>query len=122
MKQSSKTGKGWSQENYVNAFTPLILTADYELADDMIKNIKKRSNSKTQIYPGLFIAFMGGDSEDLLKQIHSARNQKTGGVILFDWVHMDKKYMNTLKSSVFLPPEDEKSNKKQKRKCIFMCK
>ncbi len=110
----------WSQEDYVNAFTPLILTADYGLSADMIKNIKRRSNPKTEIYPGLFIAFMGGDSEDLLKQIHAARNEKAGGIVLFDWAHMDKKYMNTLKSSVFLPPSDEQpADEKQERKWKF---
>ncbi len=109
----------WSQENYVNAFTPLILTADYGLSNEMIKNIKKRSSSKTELYPGLFIAFMGADSEDLLKQIHVARNQQAAGIVLFDWAHMDKTYINTLKSSVFLPPEEEMPAEKQKSKRRF---
>lgn len=91
----------WSSYSYVDALTPLILTADYNLANDMLIELKKKSSSKTKIYPGLFVGFMEGESEDLLKQIHIIRNQNLKGVVLFDWAHMDKKYADVLKACVF---------------------
>ena len=101
----------WSSYNYVDALTPLILTADYNLADSMIDELKRKSSSKTKIYPGLFVGFMEGESEDLLKQIHIIRNQRLEGVVLFDWAHMDKKYADVLKACVFSRDCDGVDNK-----------
>ena len=91
----------WSAYNYVDALTPLILTADYNLADSMLNEFKRKTSSKTKIYPGLFVSFMEGESEDLLKQIHIIRNQNLEGIVLFDWAHMDKKYTDVLRTCVF---------------------
>lgn len=91
----------WVQNCYLDAITPLILTADYELSSAMLKNIKKKVNTKSQIYPGLFVTFMQGECEDLLKQLHTIRAEKLDGVVLFDWAHYDEKYKNLLKSSMF---------------------
>jgi len=95
----------WAKERYLDAFTPLILTADYELTLDMIKGIKKNVNSAS-IYTGLFVTFMEGECEDLLKQLHLIRAEKIDGVIIFDWAHFGDKYKNVLKSSAFLPPKN----------------
>ena len=91
----------WSAYNYVDALTPLILTADYNLADSMLNEFKRKTSSKTKIYPGLFVSFMEGESEDLLKQIHIIRNQNLDGIVLFDWAHMGKKYTDVLRTCVF---------------------
>lgn len=91
----------WANYNYVDALTPLIMTSDFQLADDILCEVKKKSSSKTQIYPGLFVGFMEGESEDLLKQIHIIRNLNLKGVVLFDWAHLDKKYSDVLKTCVF---------------------
>lgn len=91
----------WSNYGYIDAITPLILTSDYQLADDMIDELKKKTSSKTEIFPGLFVGFMEGESEDLLRQIHIIRNQKLNGLILFDWAHMDKKYSDVLSTCAF---------------------
>lgn len=91
----------WSSYGYIDVMTPLILTADYNLADDMLSEMKRKSNARTKIYPGLFVGFMEGESEDLLKQIHIIRNQNLGGVVLFDWAHLDKKYSDVLRACVF---------------------
>ena len=64
----------WSNYAYVDALTPLIMTADYELADNMLSEIKRKTSSKTLVFPGLFVGFMEGESEDLLRQIHIIRN------------------------------------------------
>lgn len=91
----------WSKKGYVDAFTPLILTSDDELFNIMLKEIKDKISSQTRIYPGLFIGFMEGETEDLLKQINVSRGLKTQGVVLFDWAHLDNKYKNTLKFCIF---------------------
>ena len=85
----------------LDALTPLILTADYNLANSMLEEMKRKTSSKTKHYPGLFVGFMEGESEDLLKQIHIIRNQNLEGVVLFDWAHLDKKYTDVLKACVF---------------------
>lgn len=91
----------WSSYGYLDALTPLILTADYNLANSMLEEMKRKTSSKTKLYPGLFVGFMEGESEDLLKQIHIIRNQNLEGVVLFDWAHLDKKYTDVLKACVF---------------------
>ncbi len=104
----------WSSHGYLDAMTPLILTADFSLADNMLNDLKRKSSSKVQIYPGLFVGFMEGESEDLLKQIHIIRNHDLKGVVLFDWAHLDKKYTDVLKACVFdsnCEEVDEKSKK-----------
>lgn len=91
----------WASKNDIDAVTPLILTSDDELFSIMYKEIKSKVPSSVTVYPGLFIGFMEGEPEDLLKQINVARSLKSGGVILFDWAHLDNKYKDTLKFCVF---------------------
>ena len=91
----------WSENDYVDAFTPLILTGDDGLAKDMLEEVKKKSNQTTKIYPGLFAGFIESDPEDLLKQIHIARKLHLNGIVLFDWAHLNNEYQDVLKTSAF---------------------
>ncbi len=93
--------KTWSTYNYVDGFTPLILTCDSGTADYLINDIRVNSSLRTKIYPGLFVAFMNGNPDDLLRQIHQSRKQKSSGVIMFDYAHLDTKYTDVLLTSVF---------------------
>ena len=95
--------KTWSMNNYIDGFTPLILTSDKETAASMISDIKNNANPCTQVYPGLFVTFMGGSFDDLLMQIHEARKLDTNGVVLFDYAHLDTKYVDALKARVYNP-------------------
>ena len=52
---------------------------------------------------------MGGSDEDLIRQIHEARKVNAKGVILFDYAHLNNKYINTLSTSVFAPHSPIKS-------------
>lgn len=91
----------WSDKGHLDAITPLILTSDDELFDIMYKEIKSKISSSTTVYPGLFVGFMEGEAEDLLKQINVSRSLKSGGIVLFDWAHLDNKYKEVLKFCVF---------------------
>ncbi len=91
----------WTNDDYLDAITPLILTSDDTLFEIMFKEIKTKMSSQTIIYPGLFVGFMEGEAEDLLKQINVSRSLKSNGVILFDWAHLDNKYKDVLKFCVF---------------------
>ena len=95
--------KTWSQNNYVDGFTPLILTCDRDTADFLIDDIRSNSSPKTKIYPGLFVAFMNGNPDDLLRQVHQSRKLKTAGVIMFDYAHLNPKYTDVLLTSAFKP-------------------
>ena len=64
---------------------------------DMLKDMSPR----TKLYAGLFVTFMNGSSEDLIRQIHEARKLNLGGIILFDYAHLQEKYIKTLTASVF---------------------
>ena len=90
----------WASLEYVDAYTPLILTSDDALAKSMLEEIKKKSHD-TKIYPGLFAGFIESDPEDLLKQIRTMRSLELSGVILFDWAHLNSNYLDVLKTSVF---------------------
>ena len=126
--------KTWSDNNYIDGFTPLILTCDKDTAVYLINDIKVNSKPNTKIYPGLFVAFMNGNPDDLLRQLHESRKLKMSGIILFDFAHLDKKYTDVLLTNAFTPstpsqttlskknaPENEKSkNEKPKKKKKFL--
>ena len=95
--------KTWSDNNYVNGFTPLILTCDRDTAVYLINDIRINSKQNTKIYPGLFVTFMNGNPDDLLRQIHESRKLKTSGIVLFDYAHLDKKYIDVLLTNAFTP-------------------
>ena len=95
--------KTWSDNNYINGFTPLILTCDKDTAVYLINDIRINSKQNTKIYPGLFITFMNGNPDDLLRQLHESRKLKTAGIVLFDYAHLDKKYTDVLLTNAFTP-------------------
>ena len=90
----------WVEYGTVDALTPLILTSDPDLAQQMLRNIRRKA-SKTKIYSGLFVGFMDGEPEDLLRQIRAARLEKIDGMVLFDYAHLGKKYVDVLKACTF---------------------
>lgn len=91
----------WSALGYVDGFTPLLLTCDAKTANTMMQDVIKNKSSCTKLYAGLFIAFMNGSCEDMLRQIHESRKLNANGVIVFDYNHLANKYVNTLTRSVF---------------------
>ena len=91
----------WSDNNYIDAFTPLYLTCDAKTIKVMIFDMLKDMSPKTKLYAGLFVTFMNGSSEDLIRQIHETRKLNLGGIILFDYAHLQDKYIKTLTKSVF---------------------
>lgn len=101
----------WSLNNYVDGLTPLILTGDKNTADMLLRDIIKNTNSSTNIYPGLFVTFMGGSMDDLLLQIHKTREYKTKGAILFDYAHLNDKYIQALMTRAFNQEYEPKENK-----------
>lgn len=118
--------KTWTDNNYVDGFTPLILTCDKDTAVYLINDIKQNSRPNTKIYPGLFVAFMNGNPDDLLRQLHESRKLKTAGIIFFDYAHLDPKYTNVLLTNAFTPStptqttlskknEPQSKNKKKKK-------
>ena len=96
----------WAEAGYVDALTPLILTSDSKLSKKMMREVKKKAGGNTDVYPGIFVGFMDGEPEDLIRQIHNMRTLNLGGVVLFDYAHLDKKYTNCLDSSVFSTIQD----------------
>ena len=93
--------KNWSYNNYINGFTPLFLTCDSKTANAMMQDVIRAKSPNTDLYAGLFVAFMGGAEEDLIRQIHEARKLETNGVIIFDYAHLNNRYAKTLAASVF---------------------
>ena len=101
--------KAWSQANLVDGFTPLILTCDKQTANSLIRDITTNSSKNTKIYAGIFVPFMNGSSEDMLRQIHESRKLKTDGVIFFDYAHFKDSYIDSLKQSVCNPVLEKKA-------------
>ena len=99
--------KTWSYKNYVNGFTPLLLSCDYATAKSLLQDIKNNSNPFTNIYAGIFVSFMNGSKDDMLKQIHMSRQLDARGVVIFDYNHFTKDYMNVVSQSAFKPLSDK---------------
>lgn len=93
--------KTWTTNNYVDGFTPLFLTSDAHLASNMMRDLKSLKGPSTDLYAGLFITFMQGSEEDLVRQIHEARKADLKGVIIFDYAHFTNNYVDTLSLSAF---------------------
>ncbi len=102
--------KTWSTRGYLNAFTPLFLTCDAKTANKMMSDVINASSGNTDFYAGLFVTFMGGTDEDLIRLIHEARKVNAKGVILFDYAHLNNKNINTLSRSVFASQSPFKNN------------
>ncbi len=98
----------WSANNYVNGFTPLFLTCNAKTLNSMILSILAHKAPATELYAGLFVTFMGGSEEDLIREIHEIRKLDIGGVILFDYAHLDNRYVHTLGTRVFNPKNASK--------------
>lgn len=102
--------KTWSTRGYLNGLTPLFLTCDSKTANKMMTDVINAKSGNTDFYAGLFVTFMGGSEEDLIRQIHEARKVNANGVILFDYAHLNNKYINTLSKSVFASHSPIKQN------------
>ena len=99
--------KTWSDNGYLHGFTPLFLTCDAEMASAMMKKVIESKAPDTELFAGLFVTFMSGSPEDLIRQIHEARQLNTNGIILFDYKHLKPQYATALSSSVFKQVEEE---------------
>lgn len=102
--------KTWSTRGYVNGFTPLFLTCNAKTLNALVTNVIKAIAPGTDLYAGLFVTFMGGSEEDLIREIHETRKINVNGVILFDYAHLDNKYVNALATRVFNEKDDRSVN------------
>lgn len=93
----------WSMNNFVDGFTPLFLTCDDKTAMNLMDEVLRNKSASTKLYAGLFVTFMNGAASDLIKQIHASRKYALGGVIIFDYAHLNDKYLEILTESVFKP-------------------
>lgn len=93
--------KTWSTRGLINGFTPLFLTCNAQTLNAQVTNVLNAKAPNTDLFAGLFVTFMGGSEEDLIRQIHETRKIDVKGVILFDYAHLDNKYVNALSARAF---------------------
>ncbi len=93
--------KSWSQHNYIDGFTPLFLTCDPKTTANMINDIINNKSKCTNLYAGLFVTFMKGSPNDLIRILHESRRFGLSGAIIFDYAHFGGEYMNILTASAF---------------------
>lgn len=117
MQAKQQDWRTWSTRGYIDGFTPLFLTCDSKMANNMMTDVIKAKSPDTDFFAGLFVTFMGGSDEDLIRQIHEARKLNAKGVILFDYAHLNNKYINTLSKSVFASHSPIKQSQPQQQ-CI----
>ncbi|MCQ2788967.1 MAG: family 10 glycosylhydrolase [bacterium] len=109
----------WSNLNYVDGFTPLLLTNDAKTAVVMLKDVIKNKQESTELYAGLFAPFMGATNQDLLKQIYEARKIGAKGIIMFDYAHLNEGYRDTLSTRVFNENYTQMLEEKSKNKKLL---
>jgi len=97
--------KYWSMNNYVDGFTPLLLTCDPYTASMLMKEVKCNMSQQTKLYAGLFITFMNGSQSDLIKQIDDLRELSLDGFSIFDYAHFTDKYIQPLTVSICNVPK-----------------
>ena len=106
----------WSVNNYINGFTPLFLTYDSKMLASMMNDVMNVKSPQTDLYAGLFVTFMGGAPEDLIRQIYETRKMNANGVILFDYAHTTPVYTSTLMASAFKDNIKDKTLAQSKKK------
>lgn len=114
----------WSKNGYIDGFTPLFLTNDSQMLASMMRDVMQVKAPETELYAGLFVTFMGGAPEDLIRQIYQTRNMKANGVIIFDYAHTTPVYTTTLMAGAFNkdkqkekpPTKKDKKKKKEPQK------
>lgn len=108
----------WSARGYIDGFTPLFLTYDSKMLSSMMRDVMNVKSPSTDLYAGLFVTFMGGASEDLIRQIFETRKMNVNGVILFDYAHTTPVYTSTLMASAFnnIKPQKQTTIAQQKKK------
>lgn len=112
----------WSVRSYIDGFTPLFLTYDSKMLASMMNDVMNVKSPATDLYAGLFVTFMGGAPEDLIRQIYETRKMCANGVILFDYAHTTPVYTATLMASAFNSSIKETKNaiaQNQKKKRFF---
>lgn len=108
--------RSWSSNGYIDGFTPLFLTYDSKMLSSMMNDVMNIKSSQTKLYAGLFVTFMGGSSEDLIRQIFEARKMNANGIILFDYAHTTPVYTSTLMASAFNSYTQYSGNKVAQKK------
>lgn len=106
----------WSTNDYIDGFTPLFLTYDSKMLSSMMNDVMRVKAPKTDLYAGLFVTFMGGASEDLIRQIYETRKMHANGVIIFDYAHTTPVYTSTLMASAFNSMKNDGSKIAQQSK------
>jgi hypothetical protein len=71
------------------------------MLSSMMRDVMSVKAPSTELYAGLFVTFMGGASEDLVRQIFETRRMNSNGVILFDYAHTTPVYTSTLMAGAF---------------------
>lgn len=119
----------WSSKNYIDGFTPLFLTYDSKMLASMMNDVQNIKSPNTDLFAGLFVTFMGGASEDLIRQIFETRKMNVNGIILFDYAHTTAVYTSTLMASAFNPNVKQEKhfiaqqdNNQKKKKFWFLQK
>jgi len=108
--------RSWSSNEYIDGFTPLFLTYDSKMLASMMNDVMSIKSSNTELYAGLFVTFMGGSSEDLIRQIFETRKMNANGIILFDYAHTTPVYTSTLMANVFDSSTKSKKGKNSQKK------
>ena len=94
--------QNWQEwDDYVDAFTPLIMSSDEYRAGNSVREIKGLIGDKAQIFPGLFEPFTSGTPIDLLNQIIRVRKTGASGIVIFDNAHLDNNFTNALSTRIF---------------------
>ena len=112
----------WSINRYIDGFTPLFLTYDSKMLSSMMDDVMRVKDTNTSLYAGLFVTFMGGPGEDLVRQIYETRKMKADGVILFDYAHTTAAYTSTLMAGAFNSGAKNNLLASQKKKRFFVRK
>lgn len=105
--------KSWSQDGLIDGVTPLFLTCDDKTASNQIYKVEKVISPKTDLFAGVFVTFIGGSADDLIRQIHSSRKLETGGVVIFDYAHVSNKYDDAI--SMFFNPKPKCNTPKKEK-------
>lgn len=82
----------------------------------MMNDVMRIKAPCTDLYAGLFVTFMGGAPEDLIRQIYQTRIMNANGVIIFDYAHTTPVYASTLMASVFNEQKPQTQTVAQKKR------
>lgn len=99
----------WGREGYIQALTPIGLSARPDLLRQQAEKIKRQVPAQVPVYIGIFGMYNRATPVALLQQIDAVHQAGMPGLMLFEWSRSRPEYIEALMEGPFRPETSQTS-------------